>query len=173
MYFPLYCCAIQVTESQCFRQHVSQLCNFLFLSGSVEKGVHEALKEGPMGGFPVVDVQVTLVDGKTHSVDSGDAAFFQAGILAVREALKKSESILLEPIMKMDADFPGKNTGAVSKDLSRRRGQVTIVVLNMIAHFNFHTDSSFIKELSILHNCTYNPTLIYFYLAGFSQISTK
>lgn len=108
----------------------------------MERGVRDALKKGPMGGFPVVDVQIALVDGKTHSVDSGDASFYQAGILAVREALKRSGSKLLEPIMKMNADFPTKNTGAVTKDMSRRRGQVIILLPNRMLHYNQYYDGT-------------------------------
>ncbi|CAD7705037.1 unnamed protein product, partial [Ostreobium quekettii] len=95
--------------------------------GSVERGVRDAFKNGPLGGFPVVDVRVRLVDGKTHSVDSGDAAFHQAGILAARDALSKAKCTLLEPVMMANINVPDANVGSISKDLLRRRGQVLAV----------------------------------------------
>jgi elongation factor G len=91
---------------------------------SVEKGVREALKEGPLGGFPVVDVAVKLVDGKHHSVDSSDAAFQMAGILGFRDAVAKAEPVLLEPIMAVELTIPEDLTGPVMSDLSSRRGRI-------------------------------------------------
>jgi elongation factor G len=91
---------------------------------SVEKGVADALREGPLGGFPVVDVEVRLVDGKHHSVDSSDAAFQMAGILAFRDAVAKAQPVLLEPVMEVDIVVPDDLTGAVMSDLSSRRGRI-------------------------------------------------
>jgi elongation factor G len=91
---------------------------------SVEKGVREAMKEGPLGRFPVVDVAVKLVDGKHHSVDSSDAAFQMAGILAFRDAAAKAEPVLLEPILAVELTVPEDLTGAVMSDLSSRRGRI-------------------------------------------------
>jgi elongation factor G len=90
----------------------------------VEKGVREAMKEGPLGRFPVVDVAVKLVDGKHHSVDSSDAAFQMAGILAFRDAAAKAEPVLLEPILAVELTVPEDLTGAVMSDLSSRRGRI-------------------------------------------------
>ncbi len=92
--------------------------------GSVEAGVREALGEGPLGGFPVVDVHVRLVDGKHHTVDSSDAAFRMAGILAVRDALEASSSVLLEPVMEVDVAVPDDLVGTLMSDLSARRGRI-------------------------------------------------
>jgi elongation factor G len=91
---------------------------------SVEKGVREAMTAGPLGGFPVVDVEVRLVDGKHHSVDSSDAAFQMAGILAFREATATTDAVLLEPVMEVDIAVPDELTGAVMSDLSSRRGRI-------------------------------------------------
>ncbi len=91
---------------------------------SVEKGVREAMLAGPLGGHPVVDVQVTLHDGKHHSVDSSDAAFQMAGILAFRDAVAQTDMVLLEPVMEVDIAVPEELTGAVMSDLSGRRGRI-------------------------------------------------
>jgi len=91
---------------------------------SVEKGVAEAMRNGPLGGNPMVDVKVRLVDGKQHSVDSSDAAFQMAGILAFRDACEKLDVILLEPIMEVDIAVPDELTGTVMSDLSSRRGRI-------------------------------------------------
>jgi elongation factor G len=91
---------------------------------SVEKGVVEAMRSGPLGGYPVVDVEVRLVDGKYHSVDSSDAAFQMAGILAFRDAVGQAQPVLLEPVMEVDIAVPEDLTGAVMSDLSGRRGRI-------------------------------------------------
>ena len=91
---------------------------------SVEKGIREAMKEGQLGGFPVVDIRVRLVDGKYHSVDSSDGAFQMAGILAFRDALAKTDVVLLEPVMEVDVAVPDDLTGAIMSDLSSRRGRI-------------------------------------------------
>ncbi len=91
---------------------------------SVEKGVREAMRKGPLGGFPVVDVEVRLTDGKYHSVDSSDAAFQMAGILAFREAVQDTQPVLLEPVLEVDIAVPDDLTGAVMSDLSSRRGRI-------------------------------------------------
>lgn len=91
---------------------------------SVEIGVREAMREGPLGGFPVVDVQVTVTDGKSHSVDSSDGAFRMAGLLAFRDAMARTEGVLLEPMMEVTVVVPDDLTGAVMGDLSSRRGRI-------------------------------------------------
>ncbi|TVR19499.1 MAG: elongation factor G [Nitriliruptor sp.] len=91
---------------------------------SVEKGVREAMRTGPLAGYPVVDVGVTLFDGKHHSVDSSDAAFQMAGILAFRDAVAQAEPILLEPHVALELTIPDEQTGAVMADLSSRRGRI-------------------------------------------------
>ena len=94
--------------------------------GSVEKGVRAQLEQGlDHDHIPIVDVRVTLVDGKAHSVDSSDAAFQTAGALAVRDAAPKAGPALLEPIAAVDITVPDAYVGAVMSDLSGRRGRVT------------------------------------------------
>jgi elongation factor G len=93
---------------------------------SVEKGVRAQLAAGlDQEHIPVVDVLVTLVDGKAHSVDSSDAAFQTAGALAVKDAAANGRPALLEPIATVDVTAPDAHVGAVLSDLSGRRGRVT------------------------------------------------
>jgi len=90
---------------------------------SVEKGVVEFLKSGPLG-FPVVDVAVKLVDGSYHSVDSSDAAFQVAGRLAMSEGMPNCSPVLLEPIMHVRIHVPSEATAKVNAVVSGRRGQL-------------------------------------------------
>ena len=93
--------------------------------GSVEKGVRAQLLKGVAIGYPVVDIRVTLVDGKSHSVDSSDLAFQTAGALALKDAASKISISLLEPLMEVSVLLPDEHVGAVMTDLATRRGQVT------------------------------------------------
>ncbi|TFD88551.1 elongation factor G-like protein EF-G2 [Cryobacterium lactosi] len=92
---------------------------------SVEKGVRAQMERGVSAGFPVVDIRVTLVGGKTHSVDSSDAAFQAAGALALREAAAASRIQLLEPVSMVTISVPDAYVGPVMTDLSTRRGHMT------------------------------------------------
>jgi len=92
---------------------------------SVEKGVRAQMEKGVAAGFPLVDIRVTLVDGKAHSVDSSDAAFQTAGALALREAAKSTKINLLEPVDGVSVTVPDEYVGPVMSDLSGRRGRVT------------------------------------------------
>ena len=91
---------------------------------SVRKGVKEAMGAGPLSGYPVVDVKVTLVDGTYHDVDSSDMAFQVAGSMAAKAAVRKAKPILLEPIMKIEIVTPGEFLGDVLGDLGRRRANI-------------------------------------------------
>lgn len=90
----------------------------------VEKGLESVLGAGILAGFPVVDLKVTLIDGKYHDVDSSALAFEIASRAALREALQKGGSVLLEPIMKVEVVTPEDYTGSVIGDLNSRRGQI-------------------------------------------------
>ncbi|MEI7529752.1 MAG: elongation factor G [Elusimicrobiota bacterium] len=92
---------------------------------AVEKGVRESLDTGVMAGFPVVDIKVTLFDGSFHDVDSSEMAFKIAGAMAFKDACRKANAYLLEPIMKIDVTTPETNMGDVIGDLSSRRAKIT------------------------------------------------
>ena len=91
---------------------------------SVEKGVHHQLEKGLLAGWPVVDVKVTLTDGKAHSVDSSDVAFQTAAGLALRELASPSTMCLLEPIDTVTVTVDDDYLGAVMTDIGTRRGQI-------------------------------------------------
>ena len=90
----------------------------------VEKGVIEQMENGVIGGFPVVDVKVTLYDGSFHDVDSSEVAFKVAGSQAFKEGAKKAKPVILEPVMSVEAVTPKDYLGDVTGDLNRRRGIV-------------------------------------------------
>ncbi|MGA8279244.1 MAG: elongation factor G [Rhodanobacteraceae bacterium] len=89
---------------------------------AVDKGIQEAMRSGPMAGFPVVDVKIRLVDGSYHEVDSNEMAFKIAGSMGFKEGFEKANPVLLEPIMKVEVVTPEDYMGDVMGDLSRRRG---------------------------------------------------
>jgi elongation factor G len=89
---------------------------------AVRKGVDEALPEGVLAGFPVVDVKVTLFDGSFHEVDSNENAFKMAAIFAFKDGMRKANPVLLEPIMLVEVETPEEKMGDVMGDLSARRG---------------------------------------------------
>jgi elongation factor G len=91
---------------------------------AVQKGVEEALENGVKAGYPMVDVRVTLVDGKYHEVDSSEIAYKVAGSLAFKEAARRAKPVLLEPIFAVEVVTPEEFMGDVMGDLSRRRGHL-------------------------------------------------
>jgi len=91
---------------------------------SVEKGVRTQMEQGVVAGYPMVGLRVTLYDGKAHSVDSSDMAFQKAGRAALRDAVDKAQSMLLEPVDEVSVLVPDDYVGAVMSDLSGRRGRV-------------------------------------------------
>ncbi|HKH15847.1 MAG TPA: elongation factor G, partial [Solirubrobacterales bacterium] len=91
---------------------------------AVEQGIEEALGSGVRAGYPMVDVRVELVDGSYHDVDSSEMAFKIAGSMAVQEATRRADPVLLEPVMAVEVVTPEEFLGDVIGDLSRRRGKV-------------------------------------------------
>jgi elongation factor G len=91
---------------------------------AVEKGVRDAMGVGPLRGYPVVDLKVSLVDGSYHEVDSSEMAFQIAGSMAVKAAIGRAGPLLLEPIMRLEIVTPGDSLGEVLGDLGRRRANI-------------------------------------------------
>ena len=91
---------------------------------AVEKGVREAMSQGGVHGYPVVDVQVSCYDGKYHSVDSSEMSFKMAGSLAFREAMVKAGPVVLEPVSRLEVTVPATMQGDILGDLNSRRGRV-------------------------------------------------
>jgi elongation factor G len=92
---------------------------------AVQKGVEQVLQTGPVAGFPMQDVRVTVYDGKYHPVDSKEVAFVAAGRKAFLDAITKAKPIVLEPIVGVEINCPANNMGDVAGDRASRRGQVT------------------------------------------------
>ncbi len=91
---------------------------------AVKKGVDEALQEGVLAGYPVVDIKVTLTDGSYHEVDSNENAFKMAAIFAFKDGMRAAHPVLLEPIMAVEVETPEEKMGDVMGDLSARRGVI-------------------------------------------------
>jgi elongation factor G len=91
---------------------------------AVRKGIEEAVLNGIVGGYPVIDLHVDIVDGSYHDVDSNELAFKLAAIFAMKDAFKRGSSILLEPIMKVEVVTPDEYQGDIMGDLNRRRGRI-------------------------------------------------
>ncbi len=91
---------------------------------AIEAGVREALEDGVLAGYPIVDIKVRVVDGSYHEVDSSDVAFKIAGSMALREAVRRGNPVLLEPVMKVSVVVPEQYTGDVIGDLNARRGEI-------------------------------------------------
>src|SRR5258706_3168869 len=91
---------------------------------SVQKGIVDNMDKGVVAGYPMVDVRVTLVDGKYHQVDSNDMAFQIAGSMAIRKGALDAGPVLLEPVVEADIRVPEKNLGAIMSDINGRRGKI-------------------------------------------------
>lgn len=91
---------------------------------SVDAGIQEAMENGVLGGYPVVDVKVALVDGSYHEVDSSDMAFKIAGSMAFKEGMRKGGAVLLEPIMSVEVVVPEEYMGDIMGDINSRRGRI-------------------------------------------------
>jgi len=119
---------------------------------AVEKGVIEALHEGPLAGYPVVDLRVSVYDGSYHVVDSSEMAFKIAGSMGVKKALEAAHPILLEPLMNVEVDVPADCVGAVLGDLNARRGRIVMVAANG----HMETVKALVPQAEML---TYAPSL--------------
>ncbi len=91
---------------------------------AVDKGIKEAVDTGVLGGFPVVDMKISLVDGSYHEVDSSEMAFKMAAVMGFREAMQKGAAVLLEPIMRVEVVIPEEFLGEVLGQITSRRGEV-------------------------------------------------
>jgi elongation factor G len=94
---------------------------------AVKKGIDEAVLNGVLGGYPVVDVEVDIVYGSFHEVDSNELAFKMASIFAMKDGFRQAKPILLEPIMKVENITPEEYQGDICGDLSRRRGAINSI----------------------------------------------
>jgi elongation factor G len=92
---------------------------------AIEKGVREQMQKGVIAGYPVVDVTVRVTDGKFHDVDSDEASFKMAGGRAFRDGFAKAHPVLLEPLLDMEVAVPSRFMGAITSDLTGRRGHIT------------------------------------------------
>jgi elongation factor G len=101
---------------------------------SVQQGIREALENGVLAGYPIIDIKATAVDGSYHEVDSSEIAFKMAGSLAVREGVKEADPILLEPIMKLEVATPKEFLGDIMGDLNARRARVEAIELRAWTH---------------------------------------
>jgi elongation factor G len=90
----------------------------------IDAGIQEAMGNGVLGGFPVVDIRVTVVDGSYHEVDSSEMAFKIAGSMGFKDGCRKAYPVLLEPIMRVDVIAPENYLGDVMGDLNARRGRI-------------------------------------------------
>jgi len=141
-------------------------------SNAVQKGMKNSLSNGVMGGFPVMNIKATVLDGSFHTVDSDQLAFEICGAIAFREAMRKAGSVLLEPIMKLNVTTPSDYVGDISSDITRRRGVVngldsnsTLQIINatvpLASMFGYVTDlrsMSSGRASSILEFSHYSPT---------------
>ncbi len=91
---------------------------------AVEKGIVDAMQDGVIAGYPIVDLRVTLFDGSYHAVDSSEMAFKIAGSMAIKKAVVEAKPVLLEPVMKVEVTIPDETLGAIIGDLNSRRGKV-------------------------------------------------
>jgi elongation factor G len=91
---------------------------------AVEKGIAEAMRNGVLGGYPVVDLKVRFYDGKSHEVDSSEMAFKIAAIMGLKKGVREANPVLLEPIMEVEITVPEENMGDIIGDLNSRRGKV-------------------------------------------------
>jgi len=101
---------------------------------SVERGIKEAMESGVLAGYPMIDVKATLIDGSFHDVDSSEMAFKVAGSMALKDAAKRGDPVLLEPVMNVEVVTPEEYLGDVMGDLTSRRGKIGGMLQRSAAH---------------------------------------
>src|SRR5579872_46868 len=116
---------------------------------AVERGVRESLERGPLGGYPVVDIHVTLYDGQYHDVDSSDQAFRTAGSMAMRDGLPKCKPVVLEPIVRLDAEVPNAYASSALAQVTTKRGQV--LAFEPSERPGFHHIAAFVPQGELSH----------------------
>jgi len=141
----------------------------------VEKGVREALENGIVAGFNLVDIEVTLYDGSFHDVDSSEIAFKIAGSMAVQSAVRQANPIILEPIMKLEITTPEEFMGDVIGDISSKRGQVlgtsqrgNVRVINAIVPL-----SELSRYVTILRSMTQGRANSYMEMSHYEQVPSN
>ncbi len=114
----------------------SKECHFKFVNNitggaipreyisSIEKGIKESMRNGPISGYPLINIKVKVLDGSYHAVDSSDIAFKIAGSMAFQDAVRKAQPVLLEPVMAMEVVTPEKNMGDIIGDLNSKRSKI-------------------------------------------------
>jgi elongation factor G len=119
---------------------------------AVEKGVREALERGPINGYPVVDLHVVLYDGQYHDVDSSDQAFRTAGSMAMRDGIPKCKPVVLEPIVRLDAEVPNAYASSALSQVTTKRGQV--LAFEPSEKPGFHHIAAFVPQAELSHYIT-------------------
>jgi elongation factor G len=119
---------------------------------AVEKGVREALERGPINGYPVVDVHVIVYDGQYHDVDSSDQAFRTAGSMAMRDGIPKCKPVVLEPIVRLDAEVPNAYASSALAQVTTKRGQV--LAFEPAEKLGFHHIAAFVPQAELSHYIT-------------------
>jgi elongation factor G len=120
---------------------------------AVEKGVREALERGPINGYPVVDVHVTLYDGAYHDVDSSEQAFKTASSMAMRDGIPKCKPVVLEPIVRLDAEVPNAYASGALSQVTSKRGQV-LAFEPSAEKPGFHHVGAFVPQAELAHYIT-------------------
>jgi elongation factor G len=132
---------------------------------AVEKGITEAIHEGVLAGYPMVDFRATLYDGSYHTVDSSEMAFKIAGALAYREACREAGPVLLEPIVEIEVHAPTEYVGAVTGDLSSKRGKI----LGMASETRYEVIRALVPQAELYKYSTHLRSLT----QGWASFRTK
>jgi elongation factor G len=142
---------------------------------AVERGVRDAMDNGVLAGYPIVDVKVTLKDGSHHEVDSSEMAFRICGSLAFKDAAKRARPAILEPHMEVEVVVPGEYLGDVIGDLNSRRGQIAGTVMRPDAQVVAATVplSSMFGYATALRSATQGRAIYSMHFARYQEIPKK